>query len=61
MINLRAQYQAYGLNLQFDVNGRIVPTPETCKDIFVALLDHRLKSGFSSNIYDVTDTTTVAL
>jgi hypothetical protein len=55
MANLRTQYQNFGLNLQFDGDGKIVPTPETCRDIFQALLDHRLASGFSKNIYDVPD------
>jgi hypothetical protein len=60
MTNLRANHAVYGLTLAFDTAGRIVPTPETCRDVFVALLDHRLQSPFSSNIYDVPDTTPVA-
>ena len=53
--NLRNLHQQYGLNLQFDDAGRIVPTPETCGDIVTALLDHRLFSQFSQQIYDVQD------
>ncbi|MDX1001551.1 DUF4868 domain-containing protein [Sinorhizobium medicae] len=55
MDNLREKYQQYNLNLNFDGNGRLVPSPETCRDIVSALLDHRLGSGFSGNIYDVPD------
>lgn len=49
----------YGLELQFDANGRITPTAETCSDIITALLDHRLSSAFSQNVYDVPDATKV--
>lgn len=55
MANLRARYAEYELNIEFDGDGRIVATPETCRDIFQALLDHRLASGFSENVYDVPD------
>lgn len=59
MDNLRNLYKKYGLNLQFDDQGRIVPTADSCRDIIAALLDHRLHSGFSDNIYDVPDATRV--
>ena len=55
MRNLRAQHDIYRLNIDFDAEGKIVATPETCRDIFQALLDHRLTSGFSENVYDVPD------
>ena len=55
MANLRARHGEYDLNIEFDADGRIVATPETCRDIFQALLDHRLASGFSENVYDVPD------
>lgn len=55
MNNLRLRYAEYGLNITFDAAGKIVPTPETCRDIMTALLDHRLRSGFSGNTYDVPD------
>ncbi|MDD9981627.1 MAG: DUF4868 domain-containing protein [Gammaproteobacteria bacterium] len=55
MQNLREQYKAFRLNIVFDADGKIVPTPETCRDIVQALLDHRLASGFSENVYDVPD------
>lgn len=59
MTNLRARYKEFGLNINFDKEGKIVPTAETCRDIVAALLDHRLGSGFSGNIYDVPDATKV--
>ncbi|TCQ02113.1 uncharacterized protein DUF4868 [Rhizobium sp. PP-F2F-G36] len=59
MDNLRAHFQEFGLNIQFDDAGKIVPTAETCRDILTALLDHRLRSGFSGNTYDVPDATQV--
>ncbi|MGY2200948.1 hypothetical protein [Pseudomonas gingeri] len=46
----------FGLNIPFQADGKIVPTPESCPDIFKALLDHRLKSHFSEKIYDVQNT-----
>jgi hypothetical protein len=59
MNNLRARFHEFGLNIRFDGAGKIVPTPETCRDILTALLDHRLRSGFSGNTYDVPDATLV--
>jgi hypothetical protein len=59
MDNLRKHYKTYRLNLSFDKTGRIITTPETCKDVMQALLDHRLFSAFSNSIYDVQDTTSV--
>lgn len=59
MTNLRARCQEFGLHLQFDDAGRIVPTEKSCRDIFTALLDHRLASAFSTNIYDVPDATQI--
>ncbi len=55
MKRLRARHKEFMLNIIFDVDGKIIPTPETCKDIFQALLDHRLSSAFSETIYDVQD------
>ena len=55
MTRLRARYTEFRLNIQFDNNGQILSTEETCKDIFQALLDHRLSSAFSETIYDVPD------
>ena len=57
MQNFRARHKVYKLNVNFDANGKIVPCDVTCRDIFNALLDHRLKSGFSENVYEVTDAT----
>jgi Domain of unknown function (DUF4868) len=59
MGNLRKLHKQFGLNIIFDDEGRIVPTEETCRDIIAALLDHRLSSAFSGNIYDVPDATRV--
>ena len=55
MHNLRARHKEFQLNIVFDAGGKIVATPETCRDIVQALLDHRLVSGFSDNVYDVPD------
>ena len=59
MQNLRDRFQDYGLNINFDEDGRIVPSAETARDIIAALLDHRLSSAFSGNVYDVPDATRV--
>ncbi|MDD2131391.1 DUF4868 domain-containing protein [Pseudomonas sp. 17391] len=56
MGNLRREYTNFGLNIPFQADGKIAPTPESCPDIFKALLDHRLKSHFSEKIYDVQNT-----
>ncbi|MBB3411947.1 hypothetical protein FHT87_005914 [Rhizobium sp. BK316] len=61
MQRLRENQAEYGLVIQFDGDGKIVATPETCAQIIKALLDHRLKSGFSTLVYDVQDTTPVQL
>ncbi|MBZ7927031.1 DUF4868 domain-containing protein [Ensifer adhaerens] len=59
MQRLRDNQAEYGLVIQFDDDGKIIVTPETCPQIMKALLDHRLKSGFSTLVYDVQDTTPV--
>ncbi|GAA5618247.1 hypothetical protein Brsp03_02403 [Brucella sp. NBRC 12951] len=60
MKKLRSEYKAAKLNILFDADGtKIVPTLDTCPDIFRALLDHRLSSLFSGSIYDVPDATSV--
>lgn len=56
MQRLRDHGAEYGLNITFNAAGQIVPSPETCRDIFQALLDHRLRSAFSLSNYDVDDT-----
>lgn len=56
MQNLRDHCAAMNLTIQFDANGRINPTPESCRDIFQALLDHRLDSRLSQQLYDVQHT-----
>lgn len=59
MDRLREHGADLGLEIVFDANGKIVPTAESCRDIINALLDHRLTSAFSQNIYDVPDATAV--
>ncbi|MBB3973731.1 Kiwa anti-phage protein KwaB-like domain-containing protein [Hansschlegelia beijingensis] len=61
MDNLRRLYKENGLNIVFDGSGKIVPSEETCRDIFQALLDHRLGSDFSRRKYDVPDTSSVTV
>ena len=60
MGRLREHNDAMNLGIGFDDEGRIVPTEETCRNIFQALLDHRLDSRLSNLIYDVQNTETVA-
>ncbi len=55
MQNLRQHCTAYGLQINFDPTGRIAPCADTCRDIFRALLDHRVTSPFSNMIYNVED------
>lgn len=55
MDNLRDRHVEFRLQINFDATGKIIPCEDTCRDIFNALLDHRLKSGFSENIYAVPD------
>ncbi len=59
MENLRKNAALFKLSIKFDAMGRIIPTLASCRDIMQALLDHRLQSGFSNNIYDVQDTANV--
>lgn len=59
MENLRARYGECGLTLEFNGQGQIVVTPETCSDIVTALLDHRLTSRFSEMYFDVPSSTAV--
>lgn len=59
MKRLVARHMEFGLNLNFSDDGKIIPCEDTCRDIFQALLDHRLASGFSESIYDVPHATRV--
>ncbi|MGP4674808.1 Kiwa anti-phage protein KwaB-like domain-containing protein [Agrobacterium pusense] len=61
MERLRNNQAEYGFGIQFDGQGKIIATLDTCAQIMKALLDHRLKSGFSTLIYDVQDTTPVQI
>jgi hypothetical protein len=59
MKRLRAECAGLGFKFQFDPQGKIVPTPETCRDIIQALLDHRLESRLSQRLFDVENTVAV--
>ena len=48
MDRLRERYADFNLTISFDEDGKIVPC--VCRDIFQALLDHRLSSAFSESI-----------
>jgi len=48
-----------GWGIQFDANGRIMPTSETARVIMQVLLNHRLYSELSLTTYDVPSTTPV--
>jgi hypothetical protein len=61
MGNLRNNFGDFGLVLEFDAANKLIVTVETCGDVFTALLDHRLKSPFSENVYDVQDTASVTV
>jgi len=61
MQRLRDNQADFGLGIQFDGNGKIIATAETCSQIMTALLDHRLASGFSQMVYDVPSSTPVAI
>jgi len=61
MKRLRANASAMGFGINFDVSGKIVPSADTCRDIFTALLDFRLDSRLSERTYDVENTSAVTL
>jgi hypothetical protein len=56
MNRLRAEAHSLGFAITFDAAGRIIPTPNNCRDIIQALLDHRLDSRLSQRLYDVEST-----
>lgn len=60
MGRLREHSTAMNLGIEFNDDGRIVPTAESCRDIFQALLDHRLDSRLSQLLYDVQSTEPIA-
>lgn len=59
MSRLRDQHSDFGLSLDFNSSGMIEANAENCKDVLTALLDHRLRSAFSQNTYDVQSTSTI--
>lgn len=56
MARLRAECGNLNLNIAFDHAGKIVATVESGRDIFQALLDHRLESRLTTLMYDVPST-----
>lgn len=60
MARLRAEHRNMRLGIVFDEQGRIVPSVETCPDIFKGLLNHRLESRLDSQFYDVQSSEPVA-
>lgn len=56
MARLVAEHKNMSLDIAFDGQGRIVPTAETCRHIFQALLNHRLESRLDTKFYDVPST-----
>ncbi len=59
MARLRQHAGQMGFGFAFDAQGRIVCTEAACPDIIKALLDHRLDSRLSGNLYDVENTEVV--
>lgn len=56
MTRLRAECEDMNLDIKFDEDGKIIATVESGKDIFLALLDHRLESRLTALMYDVPST-----
>ncbi len=56
MARLRAECGNMNLKIAFDDDGRIIATVESGRDIFQALLDHRLESRLTARMYDVPST-----
>ncbi|KQO61810.1 Kiwa anti-phage protein KwaB-like domain-containing protein [Methylobacterium sp. Leaf88] len=56
MRRLLAEHARMNLSITFDDAGRIVPTVESGRDIFQALLNHRLDSRLTLEIFDVPST-----
>lgn len=60
LVNLQRVNALRGWNLNFDANSnRLIPCDLTAKTILQVLLDHRLLSEVTDNIYDVPDATQV--
>lgn len=53
MDRLRIEHGNMNLNITFDTAGKIIATVESGRDIFLALLDHRLDSRLTQRMYDV--------
>ncbi|MCJ2040820.1 DUF4868 domain-containing protein [Methylobacterium sp. J-059] len=56
MERLLAEHARMNLAIAFDDAGRIVPSVESGRDIFQALLDHRLESRLTLGMFDVPST-----
>lgn len=59
MARLRNVNQQQGWNIQFDQQGRIVPSEDTVRTIIQVLLDHRLYSQLSLGTFDVPSSSAV--
>jgi hypothetical protein len=59
LARLREVNELRDWGIQFDDQGRIVPTVDRMRDILHVLLDHRLRSELSENQYDVPSTSPV--
>lgn len=59
MDSLRANIDKLQLHIDFEGDGKIRPSDETCSDIFKALLDHRLLSHYLDRPFDVQDSVIV--
>jgi hypothetical protein len=56
LLNLQVVNARHGWGINFDpASNKIVPCDQTAKTIMQVLLDHRLMSEVTSNIYDVPD------
>lgn len=56
MRRLKERCASLNFEIDFDEQGRIVPTVESCAHIFKALLNHRLFSQLSEELLDVPST-----
>ncbi|KQO50381.1 Kiwa anti-phage protein KwaB-like domain-containing protein [Methylobacterium sp. Leaf85] len=56
MRRLLAEHASMNLAITFDAQGRIIPTVESGRDIFQALLNHRLDSRLTLEMFDVPST-----
>lgn len=60
MAKLQAVNQARNWKIDFDVKGKIVPSPESVRTIIQVLLNHRLHSEMTGDDFDVPSASPVA-